>query len=156
MNYTRTLIIALFIATSACNETDSVKKSLEVSKEITDAHRAIDENLESIEELETSEHETNVDGPYPADEYSLKPTGEFYFLAVHTTGKDSTWLTIKARSGNDILKAYPKLKVYKVRPEWIAKEEWVDIRRVCLKQDMIFDLSAKPKGWLRDHEEKLR
>jgi hypothetical protein len=157
MKYTRTFIIALLITTTGCNEVDSVKKSAEVSKEITEANHAIDENLKKIEESEPNRRESkNVDGPYPADEYSLTPSGEFYFLVMYTDGKDSTWLTIRAKSENDILKMYPKLEVYKVKPKWIAQDDWSDIRRKCLKQNMIFDLRDESKGWLLDHKERLK
>lgn len=154
MKYTRTLSIALLITTTGCNEVDSVKKSAEVSEKIAEANHAIDQNLKKAEEFQSNGQETkNVDGPYPADEYSLKPNGKFYFLAMYTDGKDSTWLTIKAKSGDDILKKYSKLEVYKVRPKRIAQNDWLDIRKKCLKQNMIFDLDDEPKGWLLNHKE---
>ena len=150
---TKTIFISCFALCAACSDMGPS----EVSKEIDEANQAIQENLDKVEDLEPMEEShQNIDGPYPADEYSLNPNGKFHILSVYADGKDSIWLSITAKSENEIVKKYPKLKAYKIRPNWIDQTEWLKIRQNCLKQNRVFDLSDKPKGWLLENEEKLR
>lgn len=154
---TKTIFISSFAICLAFRDMGPIKDPAEVSKEIAEANQAIDENMYNSEDMDPMEEShQNIDGPYPADEYSLEPTGKFHILSVYTDGKDSTWLSIEAKSENEIVKKYPRLKAYKIRPNWIDQTEWLKIRQNCLQQNRVFDLSDQPKGWLLENKEKLR
>lgn len=148
------LVILLFVFMAiGCTE----QKSIEQTIEIREAINSIEENMDDANAIEPIERRlTKQDGPYPADEYSMKPTGKFHFLTLFVQSKDSTWITIDATSEDEILSAYPKLIVFKVRPKWISREKWSQYRLETIKRSMVFDLNEKPKGWLKENSAKLK
>ena len=139
---------------------DAEKRGLEVSKSIDEANKTIEENMRlgKIEQVERKSFQlvkSNFDGPYPSDKFSIKPTGRFFILSLYAEEEDSVWLTIDVKLENDIVEKYPKLQAYKVRPDWIKKEDWVEIYHSCIKNKMVFDLNDEPKGWLLENQSKL-
>lgn len=139
------------IIMSGCNDLES-----EVSQEIQEVNKSIDDNIKkSNENNYIRKSDQNLDGPYPADEYSFKPTGEFQIQAVYVNGKDSTWMIFSSRTEEEIVKKYSKLKAYKIRPTTIPRDHWLTIRQDCIRENMIFDISDKPKGWLLSNEKLI-
>lgn len=139
------------IIMSGCNDLES-----EVSQEIQEVNKSIDDNIKkSNENNYIRKSGQNLDGPYPADEYSLKPTGEFQIQTVYVNGKDSTWMIFSSRTEEEIVKKYSKLKAYKIRPTTIPRDHWLTIRQDCIRENMIFDISDKPKGWLLSNEKLI-
>lgn len=156
MKYTRILYILIF-SLLGCNEIESTKKALVVTEEISEVNQSIEENIKKAGEINYDQESTkNLDGPYPADEYSIKPTGKFYMLAVFPTEKDSIWLTFSSKTEGDILKKYSKLKVFKIRPTSITSDNWLKIRQSCIEKELIFEITDKPKGWLVENEKFLK
>lgn len=149
-------LITLLFSLLGCNDIESEKKASEVSQGIYEINESIEENIKKADANNYDQESTkNLDGPYPADEYSLKPTGKFYILAVYPKRNDSIWLTFSSKTEGDILKKYSKLKVFKVRPNFINSEKWQKIRQDCLKENMIYDISDEPKGWLLENAHNL-
>lgn len=156
MNYTPIFCVLLSSLVS-CNEIESEKKAFEVSKGINEINQSIEDNIKNAKELNNDQEITrNLDGPYPADEYKIKPTGKFYFLAVYPHKNDSIWITFSSKTEEDILGKYTKLKVFKVRPTFVSRDNWMKIRQGCIEQNMIFDISDVPKGWLLENEKYLK
>jgi hypothetical protein len=151
MKYT-TIFFAIIFFTAGCNNEES-----DVSHEINEINKAIDDNIKKAEENNYKRDiEPNLDGPYPADEYSFKPTGKFHIQAVYVDGKDSTWMIFSSKTEDEILKKYTKLKAYKIRPTFISRDSWMTIRQDCIRENMIFDIADKPKGWLISNENLIK
>lgn len=152
-----TIFFAFIYFLVGCNEIESGKKASEVSQEINETNQLIEENIKKADGHNYDRKRIeNLDGPYSADQYSIKPTGKFYMLAVYPQEKDSVWLTFSSKTDGEILKKYSKLKVFKVRPSSITRDNWLKIRQDCIKENMIFDISDEPKGWLLENEKYLK
>lgn len=151
MKYT-TIFFAIIFFTVGCNNEES-----DVSQDINEINKAIDDNIKKTEANNyPRDKEPNIDGPYPADEYSFKPTGKFQIQAVYVNGKDSTWMIFLSKTEDEILKKYTKLKAYKMRPNFISIDNWITIRQDCIRENMIFDITDKPKGWLISNEKLIK
>lgn len=147
----KSCILSLLFLIS-CNQTESTKNISNIKEEIDEINQLIEENARksnTIRDFKKSSEDT--DGPYSADDSSFNPTGKFYFLTVDPTKKDSIWLTFSAETEQDILKKYPKLTVFKIRPASISSDNWLKIRQNCLRQNLIFDISDEPTGWLLEN-----
>jgi len=151
-------IVLLFILASSCarNTEESRNTPLSVSEKINEAQQAIDANMEraNIKEIDAPNHDP--DGPYPADKFSVNKTGKFFIISLYATKTDSIWLHITAKSEQAITKKYPKLKAFKIRPDWISPSNWFQIRKTILDNKMVFDLNDEPKGWLLENESELK
>ena len=151
MKYTAIILTILFFL-AGCNNQVS-----DVSQEINKINESIDENIKKAEENnDHQDKKTNLDGPYPTDKYSLKPTGNFQILAVYINEKDSIWMIFSSKTEDEILKKYTKLKAYKIRPSFISRDNWMTILQNCIRENMIFDISEKPKGWLISNEKLIK
>ncbi len=147
-----TIFCAITFIIAGCNNVES-----DVSQDINETNKAIDDNFKKLKENNyNSDKELNIDGPYPADKYSFKSTGKFQIQAVYVNGKDSTWMIFLSKTENEILKKYTKLKTYKIRPTFISNDNWMKIRQDCIRENMIFDISDKPKGWLISNEKLIK
>lgn len=155
MKYIHLLYLVVFFL-SSCIETLTDEKATEVTDEINKINQSIEENTEKIEGLTTNHvDDDNLDGPYPANQYSLDSTGKFYFQALHCHREDSVWLTIAAKSEKDIVEKYANLQVFKIRPSFMSRDQWMKSRRDCIKKKLVFDLSDEPKGWLLENKHYL-
>lgn len=147
-----TIFCAIIFFTAGCNNVES-----EVSQDIKEINKSIEDNIKKSEENNYDQKkEENIDGPYPADTYNFHPNGKFQIQAVYINGKDSTWMIFSSKTEDEILKKYSKLKVYKIRPTSIPRDRWLTIRQDCIRENMIFDISDKPKGWLLEHQARLK
>ena len=144
---------------AGCSEKNNSEDYQSTSDKIKEASKAIDENMkrsEQIKPLRHTENKENIDGPYPADTYNFHPNGRFQIQAVYINGKDSTWMIFSSKTEDEILKKYSKLKVYKIKPKSIPRDSWLTIRQDCIREDMIFDISDEPKGWLISNEKLIK
>ncbi|MBU6419576.1 MAG: hypothetical protein KGQ79_07595 [Proteobacteria bacterium] len=65
------------------------------------------------------------------------------YLIVHDYGTGGVWGVINARSEQEILAKYPKVKVINDRPAWMSDRDYSDIiKKNC------FDIDLAPSGWL--------
>lgn len=152
-------LLMILQSLAGCAENNNSEKSQGTSDKIKEASKEIDENMKRSEQnqpLRHTEEEENIDGPYPADTYNFHPNGKFQIQAVYINGKDSTWMIFSSKTEDEILKKYSKLKVYKIRPTTIPRDRWLTIRQDCIRENMIFDISDKPKGWLLEHQARLK
>jgi len=53
------------------------------------------------------------------------------------------WGIMRARSKDEVLRQYPKLKVVDDRPSWMTDADYKDIEAVSS-----FDIDDPPSGWL--------
>jgi hypothetical protein len=118
MKYIHHFLILFFFILYGCSE--GIQKELETSKKIIEANKSIEENIKKAKELKSERplvEKRDLDGPFPADTYSVTKTNTFYFSALYRSSADSLWITIEAKSKNDIEQEYSKLIAYKTRPD---------------------------------------
>ncbi|MNE26770.1 hypothetical protein D3C87_18010 [compost metagenome] len=135
------LILLLF---SACTD------NTEISEKMIEANHSIDENLALVDSINETENKLSVDGPIPADQYSINKTNKFIYLARYNDEQDSIWLLLKAKTIEDIKAKYPELTVYEDRPDWMSRSEKMEYVRNCMKKQFIWDIDKKPTGWLKE------
>ncbi len=69
------------------------------------------------------------------------------YLVVYDYGMGGVWAVINARSKDEIIKKFHKLKVYDygTRPIWMQDDEYNDIDNT-----MSFDIDNNTPEWLKD------
>src|SRR2546426_5837112 len=65
------------------------------------------------------------------------------YLVVYEYGQGAVWAYVTARSGSEVERQFPELKIVKEPPDWMSRSE-----RSRLKRTMTFDIDQK-EGLLR-------
>ena len=75
----------------------------------------------------------------------MQSSGKHVYLAVYDYGSGGVWLTIAARSREEIVERYPQLTVFAEgeRPDWMTDAEENEYT-----SEMQFDLDAHEGTWL--------
>ena len=76
------------------------------------------------------------------------------FLCVYDYGQGGVWLLIDARTPAEIQKAYPELKAFADRPDWMKETEKAEYVASIEKSGRHYDIDKEPDGWLKTLCEK--
>ncbi len=65
------------------------------------------------------------------------------FLTVHDYGTGGVWAVFTARTAEEIVAAYPELKVIDRRPSWMTDDHYR-----MIASNLTLDIDEAPTGWL--------
>ena len=76
-------------------------------------------------------------------------TTEKGFLAVYDYGQGGVWLVLEAPSLAGAQAAFPQLKVFETRPEWMSETDEAAYRKRCESTGFRWNAHSPPTGWLK-------
>ena len=71
------------------------------------------------------------------------------YLAVYDYGQGGIWLLLEASSVMEAQAAFPQLKVFETRPEWMSEADETAYRERCERQGLCWNVRSPPTGWLK-------
>jgi len=71
------------------------------------------------------------------------------FLAVYDYGQGGVWLVLEAPSLAEAQAAFPQLKVFETRPEWMSEADEAAYRERCESTGFRWNVHSPPTGWLK-------
>jgi hypothetical protein len=85
----------------------------------------------------------------------MSETAVSSYLACYDYGEGGVWLLLDASSHAAAQSAFPKLKVFEARPEWMNEQQEVECRARWAESGFHWNIEA-PSGWLQRHISEFR
>jgi hypothetical protein len=77
------------------------------------------------------------------------------YLACYDYGQGGVWLILDAPSHAAAQAAFPDLRVFEKRPEWMSEVQEAEYRARCERAGFRWNIQA-PSGWLQQYKSEFR